>query len=203
MEPFEICDPKDNVTLILSHFWTPINITTAREAMHKLFSSGSINLKDPKVKALSRSGEPLFLEDWLDIEKALYYKNQPVLRTHNSLLPVPTILLTSSTWSFRGHGKPNLKYLYQRLKGVCQICGDRFPIKKMTIEHIEPKSLGGSNEWFNITMTCKSCNSKKGTIFPYKDFKNNKLKAPLPIPYFHSFLKNRPEWEPFLFKKRS
>ena len=202
MEPFKICDPKENVTLILSHFWTPINITSARESIHKLFSSGSKKIKNPKIRALSRSGEPLYLEEWLDSEKALYYKNQPILRTCKSILPVPTILLTSSNWSFRGHGKPNLKYLYQRLKGACQICGEQLPFQKMTIEHIEPKSLGGTNEWFNITMTCKSCNSKKGSIFPYKNHKNKTLKAPTVLPYFHTFLQTRPEWEPFLFKNR-
>mgnify|MGYP001169226433 CR=1 FL=1 len=202
MEPFYIADPKDNTTLILSHFWTPLNITTAKEAMHKITSAGSNCLKDPKIRAISRSGEPLHLEDWINPEKALYYENQPFLRSANDLYPVPTILLTSATWSFRGHGKPSLKYLYNRLKGKCQICGEKMPYRSMTIEHIEPRSLGGQNDWFNITMTCKLCNSRKGSIFPYKDYKGNELKAPRPINFFHSFLKLRKEWEIFLFKKQ-
>ena len=202
MEASYICDPKDNVTLILSHFWTPINITSAKESMHKLTSSGSKDLKDPKVKAISRSGEPLVLEDWFNAEKALYYEQQPFLRSANRLYPVPTILLTSATWSFSGHGKPRLSHLYSRFKGRCQICGEKFPYRGMSIEHIEPKSKGGIDDWFNITMTCKLCNSKKGSVFPYKDYKGEGLSAPSPIPFFHSFLSCRREWDPFLFKKK-
>lgn len=202
MNPFYICNPKDNTTLILSHFWTPINITTAKEAMHKITSSGSQELKDPKIKAISRSGEPLLLEDWINPELAMYYDDQPFLRSANKLYPVPTILLTSATWSFKGHGRPNLRYLYSRLKGRCQICGTKFPYKDMTIEHIEPRSLGGQDDWFNITMSCKSCNSRKGSIFPYKNYKGEDLNAPRPISFFHSFLKFRKEWDHFLFKKK-
>jgi 5-methylcytosine-specific restriction endonuclease McrA len=203
MDSCYICKPKDNVTLILSHFWTPINITTAKEAMHKITSSGSCSDKNSKIKAISRSGEPLCLEDWNNPEKALYYEGQPFLRSANNIYPVPTILLTSANWSFRGHGRPSLSYLYNRLKGRCQICGEKMPYKYMSIEHIEPRSQGGTNDWFNITMTCKPCNSKKGSIFPYKSHEGKDLVAPVPLPFFHSFLRCRKEWDPFLFKKRS
>jgi len=164
--------------------------------IHSLF-------KNSKIKAISRSGEPLCLEDWNNPEKALYYEGQPFLRSANNIYPVPTILLTSANWSFRGHGRPSLSYLYNRLKGRCQICGEKMPYKYMSIEHIEPRSQGGTNDWFNITMTCKPCNSKKGRIFPYKSHEGKDLVAPVPLPFFHSFLRCRKEWDPFLFKKRS
>ena len=54
MEPFYIADIKDNTTLILSHFWTPLNITTVKQAMHKITSAGSRSLKDPKIRAISQ-----------------------------------------------------------------------------------------------------------------------------------------------------
>lgn len=33
-------------------------------------------------------------------------------------------------------------------------------------DHIVPKSAGGSNRLFNRVDACRSCNSKKGTLFP-------------------------------------
>tara|TARA_Y100000592_G_scaffold67488_1_gene104854 strand:+ start:3687 stop:4268 length:582 start_codon:yes stop_codon:yes gene_type:complete len=187
-----ICNPKDNVVLILSHFWTPINITSAKEGIKKLMS--------PDIKAISNGGEPLCWEDWIDPTRACYYDNQPFLRSKKNIFPVPTILLTSSNWSYKCQEKPNIDYLYSRYKGRCQICGKKLSVKKMSIEHILPKSKGGDNGWMNLTMTCKPCNAKKGNIYPYADYKGSSLKAPKPLPYFHSFLRHRDEWAIFLFK---
>jgi len=194
MRPFYICSPEDNVVLILSHFWTPINITTAREGIKKISSTSS------NIKAISPEGLILNWKDWIDGSNRLHYDNQPFLRSSSALYPVPTILLTSSNWCYRGRDRPTIEYLYGRFKGMCQICGVRFPLKKMSIEHILPKSKGGDDDWFNITMTCKCCNARKGSIFPYRDYKGNNLIAPNPIPFFHSFVKDRPEWGKFLFK---
>jgi len=195
-----ICRPQDNTTLLLSHFWMPINITTAKEGVRKLISCGVKGKKNPSVKVLSSSGEPLLWDDWIDGGNACYNSNQPFLRSSQRLYPVPTIIITSANWCYRTHNKPNIKYLYSRFKGKCQICGESFPIKKMSIEHILPKSKHGSDESFNLTMTCKLCNSKKSSIYPYNDYKNRELSAPQLLPFFHTFLKERPEWKPFLFK---
>ncbi len=41
----------------------------------------------------------------------------------------------------------------------CSYCGERAD----TVDHIEPKYLGGENHWSNFTAACISCNSSKGT----------------------------------------
>ena len=73
MRPFYICSPQDNVVLILSHFWTPINITTAREGIKKLASS------DGSIKSISPEGLILDWEEWSSGSNNLYYDNQPNL----------------------------------------------------------------------------------------------------------------------------
>lgn len=196
-----LIDGKDRVVLILSHFWTPINITTAKEGIRKLISCGSKSNDVQSVHALSFSGEPLSWEDWINSERATYYKDQPFLRSCNRLYPVPTILLTTSKWVYKSKNPPNLRYLYQRYGGICQICGEHFDMKDMTIEHVYPKSKGGTKEDFNVTMTCQPCNCKKGTLYPYENYKGESLKGFKPWHFFHAFQKERGEWQPFLFKK--
>lgn len=195
-----LIDGKDRVVLILSHFWTPINITTAKEGIRKLISCGSKLNDIQSVHALSFSGEPLYWEDWINSERATYYKDQPFLSSCNRLYPVPTILLTTSKWVYKSKNPPNLRYLYQRYQGICQICGEHFDMKDMTIEHVYPKSKGGTKEDFNVTMTCQPCNCKKGTLYPYKNYKGENLKGFKPWHFFHAFQKERNEWQPFLFK---
>jgi hypothetical protein len=189
-----ICNPSDKVVLILSQFWTPINITTAKEGIIKLSSSR-------QIKAISNGGQPMNWKEWLECN--YLYENQPFLRSVNFLFPVPTILLTSSKWSYRCHEEPNIEYLYKRFKGICQICGNKFPIHQMSIEHIYPKSKGGNNNWYNLTMSCKRCNSQKGSFYPYTHHEGQTIKAPAPLPFFHTFLKQRKEWGPFLFNSIS
>ena len=196
-----LCHAKERVVLILSHFWTPINITSAREGIRKLISCGSDSLRTKSVFALSYGGEPLSWENWINPERSSYYPNQPHIKSYNFKYPVPTILLTTCKWIHQTKAKPNIRYLYKRYKGRCQICGEKFDIKKMTIEHIYPKSKGGTNESHNVTLTCQPCNAKKAAIYPYKNHKGEELSPSNPYPFFDPMQKHRPEWEPFLFRK--
>ena len=192
---------KDRIVLILSHFWTPINITTAREGIRKLISCGSDSEKTKSVFALSYGGEPLSWENWINRNRSSYYPSQPYMQSCSAIYPIPTILLTTCKWIHQTKAKPNLRYLYKRYRGRCQICGDKFDMKKMTIEHIYPKSKGGTNESHNVTLTCQPCNSKKAAIYPYKNYKGKELPPSNPYPFFDPMQKHRPEWEPFLFRK--
>ena len=49
----------------------------------------------------------------------------------------------------------------------CCYCGCRFTEsgpKKATIEHVLPKSLGGSNHVANLVVACLECNGKRGSV---------------------------------------
>lgn len=49
----------------------------------------------------------------------------------------------------------------------CWWCRQYIPIDKLTIEHVLPKSRGGSNSFENLKLACFSCNNKRGnSLFP-------------------------------------
>jgi hypothetical protein len=52
-----------------------------------------------------------------------------------------------------------LKTLLHKYNFACVQCGSE---KELSIDHIKPKSKGGSDEESNLQILCKSCNSSKG-----------------------------------------
>jgi len=46
---------------------------------------------------------------------------------------------------------------------TCQYCGST---KNLTIEHVIPRSKGGSHRWENVVTACSGCNSNKGDRTP-------------------------------------
>ena len=54
------------------------------------------------------------------------------------------------------------KYVLRRDNNTCQVCGKKVTKNTMSIDHIIPKSLGGSSfDCNNLQVLCKSCNSLK------------------------------------------
>lgn len=61
--------------------------------------------------------------------------------------------------------------VYDRDGGLCQLCGKAMPFWRETsygrgmiscdIDHIVPRSKGGSNDLENLRLTCPSCNRRR------------------------------------------
>ena len=48
----------------------------------------------------------------------------------------------------------------------CQYCNTKLPMKKLTYDHVIPRSRGGRTEWTNIVAACRPCNAKKRNRTP-------------------------------------
>lgn len=57
-------------------------------------------------------------------------------------------------------------YLYQLQGGRCYYCGEMLEYEHCTIDHVIPRSLGGTRELGNIVVACVSCNQAKGDRLP-------------------------------------
>lgn len=45
---------------------------------------------------------------------------------------------------------------------ACWVCGRHVPARLATLEHILPKSLGGTNAWCNLAISHAKCNHHRG-----------------------------------------
>jgi len=51
-------------------------------------------------------------------------------------------------------------------RGECYYCGQVFPPKELTLDHIVPLSRGGRSTRGNCVPACKTCNSRKQSLLP-------------------------------------
>jgi 5-methylcytosine-specific restriction endonuclease McrA len=62
------------------------------------------------------------------------------------------------------YGQENIKmYVRARDQYTCQYCGVRFP-QDLEIDHVVPRSRGGSTTPDNLVASCHECNQKKGNL---------------------------------------
>ena len=54
-------------------------------------------------------------------------------------------------------------YLLERERGCCIYCGIHASKAKMQIDHVVPKSKGGTDSLNNLVLSCHECNQVKGS----------------------------------------
>jgi 5-methylcytosine-specific restriction endonuclease McrA len=92
------------------------------------------------------------------------------------------------------------KNIIKRDRHTCQYCGDT--TGPMTVDHLIPKSYGGSDTWENMVCACDRCNNKKGDRLPEAAGMKlvRKPRRPSHITFIQSFIgisDNR--WKRYLF----
>lgn len=60
----------------------------------------------------------------------------------------------------------NRRSVMRRDNFLCAYCGKKGDNSDLTIDHIIPRSRGGTNTWGNVICCCFSCNQKKGDRTP-------------------------------------
>ncbi len=68
----------------------------------------------------------------------------------------------------------------------CQYCGEVLSYGEQTIDHVVPRSQGGTTHWENVVSACNGCNRKKGGQTPLQA-RMNLLAEP-----------HEPDWLPVL-----
>ena len=84
---------------------------------------------------------------------------------YNHFVPPPVIELTGGVRSGRKYNIDSARgrklKLIERDGATCRYCGSS---ETLTIEHLTPKSRGGSNALENLALSCYSCNHKKANL---------------------------------------
>jgi 5-methylcytosine-specific restriction endonuclease McrA len=135
--------------LVLNATYEPINVCTVRRAV---------------VLLLKEKAEMIERGEW-------------ELHSVSSTIARPTVirLITYVRIPRDTHRrKITRRAVFARDDWTCQYCGAR---SNLTVDHVVPRSKGGTSSWDNIVASCAPCNRRKGNALP-RQAGMHLLKAP-------------------------
>ena len=165
----------DRPTLVLNRYWQPVNVATVARSLTMLWNE-SAHVVDP---------DDFRLYTWADWARLAPRDGEPFIRTVTFRLRVPEVVtltrydrLRESTVTF------SRRNLFKRDHSSCQYCGARPGSAELTIDHVIPRSLGGTSTWENCVLACVACNARKANRTPEQA--HMRLRRP----------PSRPAWKP-------
>jgi 5-methylcytosine-specific restriction endonuclease McrA len=160
--------------LVLNASYEPINVCTVRRAA---------------VLVLKSKAEVLDSSEW-------------ALHAENLTLPRPTVirLVTYVRVPRDAHSrKITRRAIFARDRWTCQYCGSER--SSLTVDHVIPRSKGGSSAWDNIVTCCAPCNRRKGDRLPKQAGMHPRRapRAPSSTIFVHVAVPAIPDaWQPYL-----
>jgi 5-methylcytosine-specific restriction endonuclease McrA len=85
-----------------------------------------------------------------------------IFHTTNAAYRLPTVIRLHRYIRIASFGGVvfSKKNVFRRDNFSCQYCGHHG--SELTIDHVIPKSRGGTTSWHNVVVACKRCNLRKG-----------------------------------------
>lgn len=95
-------------------------------------------------------------------EKAdLVMNGRGTMHTASASYPIPSVIRLQKMVRAPHPQVPlNRREVFRRDNYTCQYCGKVTPV--LTIDHINPRHLGGQHLWVNVVAACPACNHRKG-----------------------------------------
>ena len=161
-----------------------------------------------KVLLLNADATPLKIISWesaiiLMLKDVAFVikESEIVARSQFLTISVPSILMVKKYKNIKEKQFPATRELVLlRDSNTCQYCGGKFESAKLQLEHIVPKSRGGSKSMDNIVAACKKCNDKKVNKTP-EEAGMTLLKRPKKVSYSESLkiviARKYPDWSDY------
>lgn len=89
---------------------------------------------------------------------------ESTLRSENQCLPCPLVIRLVAYIRIPRRLCPPVsrRAVLARDSHTCQYCGARPGRNLLTVDHVVPRSRGGTKSWDNLVAACQPCNRRKG-----------------------------------------
>jgi hypothetical protein len=162
--------------LVLNRSFLPVHITSVRRALSLLYQD--------VAHAVDVQYRTFDFDSWAHLAA-----DEEEIGLIDRAIRVPrVILLLAYDRVPRRHVRFSRYNIYARDQNRCQYCGKQFSRAELNLDHVVPRSQGGTSMWENVVCSCLRCNRVKGGRTP--------LQAGMKLirqPY-------RPQWTPFMLE---
>jgi 5-methylcytosine-specific restriction endonuclease McrA len=164
--------------LVLNRNFLPVHVTSVRRAFSLLYQ-GLAEAVDDQYRTFD-------FDSWSALSASMH---DDTIGLVDRVIRVPrVILLLTYDRIPKRQVRFNRFNVYARDRNTCQYCGQRLPRVELNLDHVIPRSQGGTSTWENIVCSCHACNRRKGGRTP-KEAGMKLLHPP-----------RRPEWTPFMLE---
>ena len=164
--------------LVLNRHYLPVHVTSVRRAFSLLYQG--------LAEAVDEQYRTFDFDSWSALSATVH---DDTIGLVDRVIRVPrVILLLTYDRIPKRQVRFNRFNVYARDRNTCQYCGQRLPRVELNLDHVIPRSQGGTSTWENIVCSCHVCNRLKGGRTPREA--GMKLLR----------LARRPEWTPFMLE---
>lgn len=159
------CPVLASNVLLLNRLYMALRVISAKRAMTLIYRELAevVSVEDGQYLSYD-------FNDWVEVSaaKAAFEPDEhDWIRTVRFQIAVPKIIrLVVYDKLPRVEVKLNRRNLFARDHNRCQYCGRRVPTSDLSIDHLIPRSHGGTTCWENLVCACTRCNVKKGGRTP-------------------------------------
>lgn len=140
--------------LVLNRSWVAVNVATVRRALTLVY-------QDVARIVAPEDYSTYDFEGWIEASQAA--KSGKRIVSANFSFVVPEVIVLST---FNGRFSKEVRFsrrnIFERDENTCQYCGKKFDRGDLTLDHVIPRSRGGTSTWTNIVLACIKCNMRKG-----------------------------------------
>jgi 5-methylcytosine-specific restriction endonuclease McrA len=144
-------------TLVLNRNWQAVGVASVARSL-TLVAAERARIVDPSTfqqYSWADWAQLVPLEDEVCIQSVKFRIRVPEVITLTEYDRVPTNAVTFSR-----------RNIYKRDRFTCQYCHKQLASEDLTIDHVLPRSRGGTSTWENCVLACLECNTRKADRTP-------------------------------------
>lgn len=158
--------------LVLNRGYAAIHIVGVRRAFGLLYRELAevIHLESLPPKAATFANyDFLSWREMSELRAGFKQPHEDWIRAVNFEIQVPRVIrLLGFDRLPRQRLHLNRRTVLARDEHCCQYCGRHFPAHELSLDHVIPRSRGGTTSWENVVCACLECNIHKGGRTPHE-----------------------------------
>lgn len=180
----------DSGVLVLNRSFQPVHVTSLRRAFGLLYQG--------VARAIDEEFRLFDFPSWAALSAEVHGES---IGTATRRIRVPrVVVLVAFDKMPRMRVRFSRHNIYLRDDSTCQYCAQRLPRSELNLDHVVPRSQGGTTSWENVVCSCIPCNLRKANRTP-EQAEMRLLRPPRRprwMPGFRPSGKSYRAWLPFL-----